>query len=100
MDNDNPVPPTPAPAPQVAPATIDRKMILWLIIGVVLVFVAVGGIYWYLSNKQTAQNTAVPRTTVKSPVPETNLNDELNSIDVTASGSSEFKAVDSDISGL
>ncbi len=95
MDNDNPVPP-----PEVAPATIDSRMTLWLIFGVIVVFTAVGGIYWYLSNKQVVQSIPKPQANIPAPTPETNLSDELNSMDVTASASSEFKAVDSDISGL
>lgn len=107
MDNNNPsltTNPAPVATPEqpVAPAGNgdNSKMGLWMIAGVVLVFVIVGGIYWYLSNKQTAQNTPVPQANIPAPTPETNLSDELNSMDVTASASSEFKAVDSDISGL
>lgn len=108
MDNNSPAPTSPTPPQPVQPSPVvvqpdagkDSKMGLWMIIGVILVFVAVGGIYWYLSSQQAAQNTIVPLSDIKLTPPETNLNDELNSIDVESSGSSDFIDVDSDISGI
>lgn len=100
MDNNNPTPSQPDPSVIQQPVGEDNKMGLWLLVGLVLVIVVVGGIYWYLSNQQTAQNTPVLKTSTKSTITEENLEEELNSIDAEASGSNDFKAVDSDIQGL
>lgn len=109
-NNPNPIPePSPTPGPietdLSTPPSKDSKMGLWLIFGVIVVFTAVGGIYWYLSNKQTVETTTapIPQTTMKSSAPTTtsvNLENDLNSIDASASGSNDFKSVDSDLSGL
>ena len=83
------------------PASKDNQMGLWLIIGVILVLVVVGGIYWFLSNQQAAQNSNLaPQVTMQPTTTERSLQEELNTINVQASGSSDFQEVETDLSGL
>ena len=77
------------------PASEGNKTMLWLIIGLVLVILLVGGIYWYLSKQQET----TPQPTLKPPTTESNLERDLNSIEVQTSDT-EFDALDKDLQSL
>lgn len=102
MDNNNPPQQPSAPQPQPNPAVVqsdaagNNKAIFWLIGGLILIILVVGGIYWYLSSKQTVQ-PAQP-TVSKSATGDT-FDQDLNSIDVQAADS-DFTSVDQDLQSL
>ncbi|MBU1031835.1 LPXTG cell wall anchor domain-containing protein [Patescibacteria group bacterium] len=97
--------PQPAPSPQPAktftssqnpaPETGSNKFVVWLLVGLVLIILMVGGVYLYLSRQQAAP-AAVPTPT---PVVQENLEDELNAINI-ASPDADFTSVDQDIEQL
>ncbi len=115
MDNNNPaqtqvtvnVPAAPQPAvPQVpAPSASpngSNKVILWFVIGLIIIILAVGGVYFFLSRQQAvAPQTITPSQTSPSPSPQANLENDLNNINVDASGTNnDFVAVDQDLQQL
>lgn len=115
MDNNQQTTPNPAPAPQPAaqaPAPTpqatptegggeSKKLVMWLIIGLVVVAVAVGGIYLFLSKQNVAQQAAAPTMTAQQPItPRETLEEDLSTIDVDSSLDSEFAAVDQDLGQL
>lgn len=75
----------------------DNKMGMWLIVGLVVVILVVGAVYWYLSSQQT------PSQPVQQPGSQAetidNLDQELNSIEV-GTADSDFTSVDSDLQSL
>lgn len=95
-----------APNPQVmqpAPGGIEQsaksnenKMMLWLILGLVVIILVVGGIYFYMSGQQKAQTQPTPTPAAKV---EENLENELNALDV-GDLDQEFSEVDKDLQGL
>lgn len=109
MDNSNQVNPTqqpvePTPTTQPTPVVVppaepegSNKMVLWLILGLVVIVLVVGGIYLYLSQQQGAE-TGVTQPT-PTPVTEENLENELNTIDVAGSDQ-DFTAIDQDLQSL
>ena len=118
MDNNNQVPqgasaqttaaPTQAPAEKNAsttPESGNKNMILMLVVGVILILGLVGGIYYYLSMKQTATTSKQPETNIvkQAPAPIAQIKDaldkELDAIDVSAS-EGDFKSVDQDLQAL
>lgn len=89
------VPQTPTPG---APAEESNKLILWLVIGLVVIIVLVGGIYLFLSRQQ---GTTQPQTiTSQTPAPQENLENDLNSIDVETGADSDFTSIDQDLQSL
>lgn len=78
-----------------------NKMILWLVGGLILIVLVVGGIYWFLSkqqeNKQVSQAPAKP---VETQITTDSLNQDLNSVDTESSDSGGFTQVDQDLQGL
>lgn len=84
-----------------APANDSKKVILWFVIGLVIIFLVVGTIYFFLS-KQQPTNTQAPTTQASPfPVAQQDLSSELNSINVDPSGvNNDFAAVDQDLQQL
>lgn len=113
MDNNNPVMPsvlqtntTPVAPPiqPIPPVEKDgNKMIIFLVLGVVLVILIVGGIYYFLSIQQQTPAPVAPITESPAPkapvVAKDALDAELEEINVASSGA-EFQSVDSDLQSL
>lgn len=106
MDNNNPVTPNPAPQPTPPQAEENKgsnKIVLWFVIGLVIVVMAVGGIYLFLSRQQAAAPKLAPRsatTQTPKPSPAENLEADLNSIDVESGADKEFTSIDQDLQAL
>lgn len=102
--NAQPAAPQAANVPNPAPIGPENKMVLWLILGLVLIIVVVGGIYWYLSNKQKSLTMTNIQTTTQSETPTASENldtlgtqaDSENVPDAT----SDFSALDRDLQSL
>ncbi len=107
----NTVPPQPQPVASQTPVTPEspsgdsNKMILWLLIGLVVIVVSIGGIYLFLSKQQAA----VPESqTTKTPIVQATpkpqdtvdaLDRDLSSVNV-ADPNSDFPSVDQDLQQL
>lgn len=95
--------PVPNPAPQSNTFTSQpapqqensSKFVLWLIVGLVLIIVVVGGIYLFLSSKQPAVE---PAPTV-APQPQENLESAVNGIEI-GDPDSDFTSVNADLQQL
>lgn len=102
MDNNNqapqPIQPTmqPAPAP-VVPSGGGNKMVLWLVTGLIITILIVGGVYWYLSSQKAGSKESAAKS--KSIETEANLEKDLNLIDVPEVDA-QFSAVDKDLESL
>ena len=113
MDNNNLNPQTPPlntppqpvqqPVPQPTfsnPTNESNRMVLWLVIGLVIIIVVIGGIYIFLSKQQTAAPKEQTITS-QTPAPQENLESDLNSIDVgNATDESDLAPIDQDIQQL
>lgn len=112
--NNNPIPPQPnqpSPVPtqppvQAAPPEKDsKKIIIFLVLGIALVILVVGGIYYFLSKQQPVPETPLPEQTTNIPTSPTlvsikdALDEELDSINVSAS-EGDFESVDQDLKTL
>lgn len=108
MDNNN-QPKTPTPVTAVTPVeaatqtpnsqnTNNSKVVLWLIVGLMVIILAVSGIYWYLS-KQQAANQSTPKSTSQPTASLDSLVSELDLIDVQAQDA-DFTSVDEDLQRL
>lgn len=101
----------PQPKPSQDPTTVippvpgdgssSNKLVMFLILGIIVIGLAVGGIYLYLNQKQTTdlQNS---RSAVTTPIPvakQENLEADLNSINI-ATDDADFATIDQDIQGL
>lgn len=114
MDESNPAMQPPASAPQAPepqpavpqvpvsepPSGDSKKMILWLVIGLVVVIVVVGGIYFFL-NQQT-KNRAEQAT--EQPIVETTdttdaLEKDLSTLNIE-DAESDFAPIDQDLQQL
>ena len=84
--------------PQPAPSGNSNNKMLWIIIGLVVVTVLVGGIYWYMISQQKETTTAVPKPT---PTTESvdSLEKDLNSTSLDDLDN-EFSSLDSDLQQL
>ncbi|OGE26499.1 hypothetical protein A3B42_04175 [Candidatus Daviesbacteria bacterium RIFCSPLOWO2_01_FULL_38_10] len=80
------VPPTPTPV---------KGKTMWLIVGLVVVLLIIGGIYLLQSRQKVSQSSKVS----PSPVATDNLEQDLNSVDV-GDLETEFDAVDQDLQSL
>jgi flagellar basal body-associated protein FliL len=80
----------PAPTPE-----NSSKFVIWIITGLVIIILVVGGIYLYLSNKQAV---TTPSTT-PAPVVQENLEDELNAVEI-GDPDADFTAIDQDLQNL
>ncbi len=104
MDNSNPTNPAPAaaavsPAPALNPQPnmmSNNKMILWLILGLVIVVLLIGGAYFYV-NSQKANAPAESQTPQTQTVDS--LENDLNSADA-GDLENDFAPVDSDLQSL
>ena len=73
-----------------------KNMAVWIIVAVIVLILAVGGVYIYMNRPVTPKlQTTPPQTTSASGT----LGDDLNSIDAE-SGESDFVQVDSDLQKL
>lgn len=125
MDGNNPTRETPAPnipppqpTPPVAPQVTvpgvssggsngSNKILMWFIIGLIIVVLAVGGIYFFLSKQPTPTPIPTPQpattTTEASPAPAitAGLENDLNNINVDETGTNtDFAPVDQDLQQL
>lgn len=122
MDNSNPaaqttpdpiantVPPEPI-VPQVSIQNTSsggdsKKIILWLVVGLVVVMGLVGGIYFFLSQQQPTNSSMKPseqvvvKATPKPPVDTVDaLDRDLNAVNI-ASSEADFIPVDQDLQQL
>ncbi len=95
--------PTPPELPPMPSAGGNHKMIVGVVIVLVIIILGVGGVYWYMNNKQSMKQAETNKqaTVTPAPTPESqdNLEKDLNSIDAEASASG-IDSVDSDLKGL
>ena len=96
-------PVTPASQSAQTPEGVN-KMIIFLVVGVIVVILIVGGIYWMLSKQQASTQPGNQQTSNTAPSkPLTNLKDaldqELDAINVSAS-EGDFQSVDQDLKSL
>lgn len=92
----NPVPQsntfTSQPAPQ---QENSSKFVMWLIVGLVLIIIVVGGIYLFLSSKQPVVE---PAPTI-APQPQENLESAVNGIEI-GDPDSDFIPLNNDLQQL
>lgn len=110
MDSNNPqTSPQPAPVQPVQPAQPaapqpveegSKKMGVWLIGGVVLILLIVGGIYLYMSRQQAKQSLQTETPPAATTAPQDNLENDLESVNVESPVDSEFTSVDQDLQNL
>lgn len=94
-----PAPPT-QPSPVIIPPSGtegSNKAVLWLILGVVIIALIVGGVYLYFSRQQGTENVVTQQT--PAPQVQENLENDLNAIDV-ANTDQEFIEIDQDLKNL
>lgn len=109
MDNNQPTQPQASTVQQPIQASAqnseEKKLILWLVGGLILIILVVGVIYWFLSKQ--AENTAKPtqqEEATKAPqltlqALNEQLETELNSLEVQAPDS-DFQEIDQDLQNL
>lgn len=96
-----PVTPQPIPVPVPTPSgSGSNKILIWFIIGLVLIILVVGGIYFYLSRQQIVTSSPMPAVATQTTPKEVTLEDELNSIDVDNASNNDFAPVDQDLNQL
>ena len=101
VDNNNPTPQLPVPNTPPISDSSSKKLILWLVIGLVIIIVLVGGIYLFLSRQQeSALKPQVTTLQTSVPTPQENLENDLSSIDVDAGIDSDFSSLDQDLKQL
>lgn len=83
-----------------APSNNSNNIVVWFVVGLIIVILAVGGIYFFLNRQQTAAPQTTTTQTSPSPSPQSNLEDELNSIDVSSEADADFAQVDQDLQQL
>ncbi len=100
MDNNKPIEPQPKPTiVQPASGGGSNKMFLWLVIGIFVIgLIAVA--YFYMQGQKSNSGYQVPGAASQKAVPETSLDNDLNSVDVQASGDADFNALDKDLQNL
>lgn len=92
----NPAP----PSTPVEPPKESNKLILWFVLGLIVIGVLVGGTYLYLSRQQAVDfNQQAAKTQTPAPIPEENLENDLDSINVD-DGASDFAGIDQDLQQL
>ncbi len=112
MDPNNPPPAQPnistpiSTPPQISPAGGEEKtsmrMLYLLVGGVLIILLAVGGIYLFLNNQNKGPKTASEQTStvpVSTPSPEPVSEEEATSVDV-GDVEAEFSTVEKDLQGL
>ena len=72
---------------------------MWIIVGLVIIALVVGGIYWYLGKQQPSEVTQSITQAKSTPQPEVNYDQELNSVDI-ATPEADFNSVDKDLQSL
>ncbi len=101
-ESTQPAIPTPAPAPTIqvpADGGGEKKMLLWIVMGIVATVLIVGGIYLALSMRQAQTKPAKTVPQVADPSSLSNLEKDASEINVSPPDS-EFKEVDSDLGSL
>ena len=107
MDNNNPqasqpvVTPTPSSTPNSGGGGSNTR--LWIILGLAVVILILGGAYWYFSTGQRqSEKSLQPEITAQTKPSTTSvdiLEKEANSIDIQPVDS-EFTSVDADLKTL
>lgn len=105
-----PIPPQ-STVPQAPPSVIppvspegssSNKLVMFLIAGIIVIGVSVGGIYLYLNQKQASDLQTSKTPVVSTPLPvaeQENLEGDLNNINI-ATDDADFTPIDQDIQGL
>ena len=91
--------PTPPLPTDPKPASSEKKMALWLIIGLVIIVIIVGGIYFYLSNQQKPLQSNLPVEGPKTTAASENLENDINNVNVDEVDKN-FSQVDKDLGSL
>lgn len=100
----------PQPGPQIAtppPMSVDpknaggseKKMAIWLIIGLIIIVAIVTGIYFYLSNQQKPLQSNLQTEPPKQASASENLEGDLNTVN-TDNLDNEFSQVDKSLQSL
>lgn len=84
------------PQPQAPFKEDNKKMFLWLILGLLVIVVIVGGLYMFLSGQQKVAETTKPQVKQESV---DSLEKDLDSVNVEEVDK-EFTTVDSDLQSL
>jgi len=112
MTDPNPVPATqPEAPPQVQTPNIPQEgassnnsnhMVVLFVVGLVIVILAVGGIYFLLNKQQSTVKQIENPITQNPPLPtdEPSLEDDLNSISIPLDANEDFAQVDQDLQQL
>jgi len=96
------IPETPQPAAVPTPESGGGKTKLWIIIGLVVLLLILGGVYFYLSSQKNEAPEDLPQTTTQAsptPVPINNLESDANSIEIESTDG-DFATVDADLKNL
>lgn len=94
MDNNNQAQTIQQPEPEAA----NKKPIMWLILGIIIVILIIGGAYWYV-GKQSKSEMQSKQPAGQTTASSDNLDQDLSSIDVQAS-EGDFDALDRDLQSL
>ncbi len=98
-----PVQPTPGAIPQPVITSSnnngEKKVMLWMIVGIIGILVVVGGIYLIFSKSKTTVQPEAAIPAVGDTTSTDSLMKDANAIDV-ASPDGEFQTVDSDLGNL
>ena len=84
----------------------DNKMIIRIVLGIVLIVLMVGGIYWYVSNNQKTSTKVLTKPEISSSANKKvsttsidTLEKDANSMDVQ-SADTDFTDLDTDLKNL
>lgn len=103
----NTIPPQAPTTPQTPiapepPSGESNKMVLWLVIGLVVIVVLVGGIYFFLSKQQSTETGTKQPVVQVTPKPQDTvdaLDKDLNALNIESSDS-DFASIDQDLQQL
>lgn len=88
--------PIPQPTPPAEGTGSKNMMIIWIIVGLIVLILAIGGVYLYMNRTPAPKVQTTPPQTTQA---QGTLEDELNALDVDSEGS-DFSEVDKDLQSL
>lgn len=93
--------PVTQPAANIVQEPPKGNKMLWITLGVVVLILVVGGVYWYITSGQKAAPTTVQPSPKPTASPQTvdTLEKDLNSVSLDDLDK-EFSTVDTDFQGL